>query len=208
MTRIVLKLGNLPLEVKIAFVKKVLQMMTGNPNFATPVPPLADVQTQLTKTETAKINADAARTTSKEKTAIQHQEEKILDTIITKLANYVEVEANDDVAVIESAGFTPASKPQPIGELHAPQGLAVTTGDDAGELDIHWDVVLGAKSYIIQLNNVDPLKEEDWKEYTLPTKSSSTLKNLISGTRYWVRVAAVGSAGKSGWSDVATKIAP
>ncbi len=208
MTRIVLKLGNLPLEVKIAFVKKVLQMMTGNPNFTTPVPPLADVQTQLTKTENAKTNADAARTISKEKTAILHQEEKVMDSIITKLANYVEVEANDDVAVIESAGFTPASKPTPIGELHAPQGLAVTTGDDAGELDIHWDVVLGAKSYIIQLNSVDPLKEEDWKENTLPTKSSSTLKNLVSGTRYWIRVAAVGSAGKSGWSDVATKIAP
>lgn len=208
MTRIVLKLGNLPLEVKIALVKKILQMMTGNANFTTPVPPLVDVQTQLTATEKAKTNADAAKATSKQKTAIQHQEEKSLDTIITKLANYVEVIANDDVAIIESAGFTPASKPSPIGELHAPQGVAVSTGDDAGELDIHWDVVLGAKSYIIQINSVDPLKEVEWKEYTLPTKSSNTLKNLASGTRYWVRVAAVGSAGKSGWSDVATKIAP
>ena len=193
---------------KIALGKKVIQMMTGNTNFTTPNPTLVAVQAQVDALETAKTNADAAKATSKQMTAIQNQEEDKLDAMLIKEASYVEVTADGDVAVIESAGLTPASKPTPIGELIAPQGLAVTSGDDAGELDSHWDKVRGAKSYILQTNSVDPLQESNWKEFMLPTKSSAALKGLTSGTRYWIRVAAVGAAGRSGWSDVATKIAP
>ena len=57
-----------------------------------------NINTQTTKTETAKTNADAAKATSIEMTALLHQEEKELDLILTKLANYVEVEADDDAA--------------------------------------------------------------------------------------------------------------
>jgi len=208
MLKIILGLSRMSIDEKFAFVKKIILMMTGNANFTTPNPPLVDVQAQLTATQNAKTKADAAKATSKEMTSIVHQEEDKLDDIILKSASYVEVTADGDAAKIESAGYTPATKSTPIGELTAPQGVAVTSGDDAGELDSHWDKVRGAKSYIIQLNSVDPLKEADWKEFTLPTKSSVTLKGLVSGTRYWVRVAAVGAAGKSGWSDPATKIAP
>ena len=98
MTRIALKLGNLAIALKFAFVKKVLQMMTGNLFFPTPIPPLADVQMQLTKTENAKTNADAAKATAKQMTALLHQEEDKLDLIVTKLANFVEVTASDDIA--------------------------------------------------------------------------------------------------------------
>jgi len=208
MLKISLGLSKMPIMAKIAKSKMIIQKMTGNANFATPNPSLIDVTASITAAETAKTNADAAQATSTELKVIEHQKEKALDLSLTHLANYVEVQANDNAAVIESAGMTPASKPTHVGELDAPQGLAVTSGDDAGELDSHWDGVRGAKSYIIQLNIVDPLKEADWKEAALPTKSTCGLKNLVSGTRYWVRVAAVGSAGKSGWSDVATKIAP
>ena len=40
------------------------------------------------------------------------------------------------------------------------------------------------------------------------TKSSTTVKNLTSGTKYWIRVAAFGAAGQGPWSDPATKVAP
>jgi hypothetical protein len=32
----------------------------------------------------------------------------------------------------------------------------------------------------VMIKVVDSLKEAEWKEYTLPTKSSNTLKNLAS----------------------------
>jgi hypothetical protein len=39
------------------------------------------------------------------------------------------------------------------------------------------------------------------------TKSKATVTGLTSGTRYWFRVAAIGSAGQGPWSDPATAIA-
>jgi hypothetical protein len=40
------------------------------------------------------------------------------------------------------------------------------------------------------------------------TKSSTTLTSLTSGSRMWVRVRAINSAGKGAWSDPAVKVVP
>jgi hypothetical protein len=208
MLKIILGLSHMSVAQKIPFLRNVIQMMTGNPKFPTPTPTLEDAQESLSALESAKAKADEAKATSKEMTTLLNQQEDATDLVITKLANYVEVASNDNAAVIESAGFTPASKSKPVGELPAPQGVAASSGDNAGEIDVHWDFVKSSKSYIVQINIVDPLLEGEWKEKALPTKSSVTLTGLVSGTRYWVRVAAVGSAGTSGWSDPATRIAP
>lgn len=208
MLKISLGLSRMPIADKIAKAKMIIQKLTGNANFTTPVPPLLDVTAQVTATETAKTKADAAKKTSIEMTAIMHQEEKGLDTILTKLANYVEVTADGDVAKIESSGFTPASKATPIGTLPQPQNCGITTGDNAGEIDPGCDNVKGAKTYVWQINTVDPIKEGDWKDAVTSTKSTCIIPNLTSGTRCWVRVAAVGAAGRSAWSDPATKIVP
>jgi len=196
------------IPVKLDFAKRINTMLTGNPNFTTPDPPLTDLVTAKTEAETAHNDVLLARSEAKHKTAVMSQKEDDLDLIITQLANYVENKSNGDIAKIESAGFTPAATPQHIGDLIAPADLAVTSGDDAGELDCSWNPVIGAKSYVVQTNIVDPLAEVSWKDTLNPTKSKCDLKNLSSGTRYWIRVAGVGASGRSGWSDVATKIAP
>jgi len=208
MLKISLGLSHMPIMDKIAKAKMIVQKMTGNALFPTTVPPLADVTAQIVKTETAKTKADSAKATSKEMTAIQNQEEKALDSILTKLANSVEITADGDVAIIESAGMTPASKGTPVGTLPQPQNCGITTGDNAGEVDPSCDNVKGAKTYVWQINIVDPVKEGDWKDAITTTKSTCIIPNLVSGSRCWVRVAAVGAAGRSAWSDPATKIVP
>jgi hypothetical protein len=74
-------------------------------------------------------------------------------------------------------------------------------------LDAQWDRVSGARSYIIQIS-LDPPTPTSWQQALVVAVSHATLQGLISGTRYWVRVAAVNANGQSGWSDPATKIAP
>ena len=46
-----------------------------------------------------------------------------------------------------------------------------------------------------------------WTNAPPSTKSKCTIANLVAGTRYWFRVAAVGAAGQGPWSDPATKMA-
>ncbi len=85
--------------------------------------------------------------------------------------------------------------------------MDVTIGNHEGELDLSWDAVSGARSYLIQ-KRTDPNTPSSWTHAGTSTKSSITISGLTSGTRYWFRVSAVGAAGQSGWSDPATKIAP
>lgn len=88
-----------------------------------------------------------------------------------------------------------------------PTGLESTVGDHDGQIDLSWDPVSGAKSYVIQ-QSADPPTTTSWTHDSTSTKSSATVDGLTSGTRYWFRVSAVGPRGQSGWSDPATKIAP
>jgi len=56
--------------------------------------------------------------------------------------------------------------------------------------------------------SADPPTANSYANAGTSTKSKSTAGGLISGQRYWFRVAGVGASGQSGWSDPATKIAP
>ena len=75
-----------------------------------------------------------------------------------------------------------------------------------GTVDLSWDRVRGASSYIIQ-KSPNPITDSSWTQAGVSTKSSTTLTGMTSGTKYWFRVAAIGSAGQGAWSDPATKMA-
>lgn len=89
----------------------------------------------------------------------------------------------------------------------APQALAATAGDHDGAIDLSWEPVADAKSYVEE-KSPDPPTPTSWLHAGVSTKSKMTISGLTSGTRYWFRVAAVGTSGQSGWGDPATKIAP
>jgi chitodextrinase len=67
--------------------------------------------------------------------------------------------------------------------------------------------VRNARSYVIE-RSPDPPTANTWTQVALVTRSRATITGLASGTKYWFRVAALGPAGQSGWSNPATKVAP
>jgi Fibronectin type III domain len=73
-----------------------------------------------------------------------------------------------------------------------------------GEMELTWDSVNGAKSYLVQFST-EPGGAANWSLAMACTKSKATIKNLESGKKYWFKVAALGSAGQGPWSDPATK---
>jgi chitodextrinase len=77
-----------------------------------------------------------------------------------------------------------------------------------GEIDLNWQPVRGAASYaIVRSTTGNVANAGDWAAAGTSTKSKASVSGLTSGTRYWFRVAAVGSAGQGPWSDPATAIA-
>jgi Fibronectin type III domain len=207
MSRIKLNLSNLSVAQKIAKAKQIVTALTGNPTFPTPSPSLASITAAATALTTADTEVQAARQTAKEKTNARNQKEDALDTLLNQIAAYVESVGGDDQTILSAGmdvrGPAVASNDAP----GPPQNLTATAGDHEGEIDLSWDKVSGAKSYVIEKSN-DPNVSTSWTHAGVSTRSNFTAGDLTSGTRYWFRVAAINNNGQSGWSDPAMKIAP
>jgi len=128
--------------------------------------------------------------------------------MMRQIAAYIENVSGGDEAMLRSAGVSVRSPSAPIAEgLAAPTGLSATEGDHDGEIDLHWNSVKRARSYIVERSS-DPPTDTSWTQVQVVTSSSATISNLTRGAKHWFRVAAVGSTGQSGWSDPSTRIAP
>lgn len=187
--------------------RQIITAMTGNANFTTPDPTLAALTTATDTLETKYNDAQAARTTAKELTDLQDAAEKAADTLMTNEASYVQNKSGGDAAKIQSAGMEVRDPAAPIGDLPAPGNISATEGDHDGEIDAHWDRVKGAKSYVTQ-RSTTPTDAASWGNPVISTKSKVTLTGLVTGTKYYLRVAAIGAAGQGAWSELASQVAP
>lgn len=206
MSLIKLGLDGMPVPDKIQFGRQIVQAMTGNPNFPTPTPALPTVTGGSDALETAFNDAQNARQIAKSKTSIQDDQAASLDWIITQLASYVESASDGDKAKIESAGFSIRNPPVPIGELPAPADLTALPSEHSGTADVSWKSVYGAKSYLIERAADAP--NLNWGVIGASTKKQTSLNSMVSGTKYWFRVSAIGAAGQSAWSDPVPLFAP
>lgn len=194
----------------LTFAQQHETAMTGNANFTTPLPPATEYTAARTAYETALANFNTAQQSAKLATTVKDTARLDLETALTQRGNYVELTANsatDPAAVVESAGFAVRSPRTPPGIPATVSNLAITAGDHAGELDLQWDPVPGAKSYDVQ-TSPEPMTETSWTAHDSVTKSKAVILGLTSGQKTWVRVRAVGPGGIGAWSDPATKIVP
>lgn len=208
MSKIKLNLSSLTIPEKIAKAELIAAALTGNASFPTPTPALATFGLAKDELANAYSEAQRARQEAKAKTTIQNNKEDALDQLFSQLAAYVESIAGSNEELIFSAGMDPrAAAVAATGAPQQPQALTPTAADHDGEIDLSWDRVQGARSYVIQQSG-DPVTPTSWSYRGVSTKSSFTAAGLTSGTRFWFRVAAINSNGQGGWSDPATKIAP
>jgi hypothetical protein len=208
MPKIKLNLRTLTIPEKLARSQQIVAALTGNPNFTAPHPPLSQVTATINELEAASNAAQAARQEAKAKTAAQKTKEEALDKIMTQLVAHVESIAGDDHELILSAGLDVRATAAPVSATHsAPPTLTATVGDHNGEIDLSWDTIRGARSYVIE-RSADPPTDSSWTHAAISTRSQTTIEDLTSGTRYWFRVASITATGQSGWSNPAMKIAP
>ena len=201
MSKIKFQLRNLSIPEKLARSQQIVAALTDNPNFNNPHPPLAQVTAAINELEAASNAAQAARQEAKARTAAQHSKEEALDKMLTQLVAHVESVAGDDPQLIMSAGLdvrTTASSPSASHSAasSAPPSRTATFGDHEGEIDLSWDTVRGARSYVVE-RSPDPPTESSWTHAAVATRSRITIEHLTSGTRYWFRVAAVTPSGDS-----------
>src|SRR3989344_8237196 len=124
-----LKLSKQTVPAKIENARHYVTLMTGNANFATPVPSLSVVSTAINNLETAYNSALGG---GKVLTAIMHDKEAILDNLVTQLSHYVEATANGSDSIILSAGMNVKLQTG----VRRTSGLVIKKGNQEGELKL------------------------------------------------------------------------
>lgn len=175
--------------------------MTGNANFATPTPSVA----QLTAARTALVAAIAAAESGAHAAiASKNAAAKNLATLITKMSRYVNSVAAGDVDKAVSSGFELAKQPDPIDHLNAPTKFEGRTAAIAGQVDLRWKSVYGARVYFVYMSETDPNAGGTWKNIGVSSKGRFVAKGLKTDQFYSFRVTAVGVVGEGPVSEMVT----
>ncbi|MGC3959011.1 MAG: fibronectin type III domain-containing protein [Verrucomicrobiota bacterium] len=206
MSTIKLGLDKMTVPDKIQFGRQVVSAMTDNPNFATPNPTLAVLTDGSDELEAAYNTAQTARQLAKLRTTTQDNDEATWDGLITQIANYVQNISAGDKAIIESAGFSVRNAPAPVGLPDAPTDVIVVPSEHAGSADISWDSDRGYRSFTVERAEDAPVPV--YQVIGNTTKKFASFNSMVSGKKYWFRVASVGPAGQSAWSDPVPLFAP
>ncbi len=178
----------------------ILTSLTGNAHFPTPTPALTELQAAITAYSTA---LEKAMDGTKQDTAVKNQARDVLETVISKLALYVQLNGNDDVAIILSSGFDVSKPAAPVGILDKPENLIVSPGAAKGSVDVSVNAVAHASGYQYEHTDAPVTATSAWTVIT-DTAAFHTLSNLQSGKEYAFRVTAIGSDPSRVYSDVIT----
>jgi hypothetical protein len=196
----------LAVPAKALYLRRLAAGVTSNPNLPAPTPDGPALLAQADALDSSYNEAQAARLVSKTCTAAMDDQSATADLMVARLASYVDGASDGVAAIIESAGFETRATPTPIGELPAPTDVQVAASKRAGSADVKWKAVRGAKAYTIERAEDGPVL--DWKVVSNGTRRQASVNSMVSGKKYWFRVAVIGTGGQSAWSDPVPLFAP
>lgn len=177
------------------FTQAVISRMTGNAAYPTPPITMANLQTARNDF-TGKIAA--AQSGSPVDTAAKNNARESLLVVLRQLAGYVQINCNNDMAILLSSGFEATSTNRSQSPLDQPQGLVIKNGM-SGQLVAGVDPVKNANMYEGRIKG----PTGDWLTSIFTGDSRHiTFAGLTPGVNYTVQVRALGgSTGQSDWSD-------
>src|SRR5258708_2454880 len=185
----------------IAFVRKVIAMMTNNTQYPSPSPDLATITTSVNGFETAVHDAlDGGKIAIATRNAARVE----LLALMRKLAAYVQGNCNADLLALLTSGFAAVRAPSPVGVLPAPQNPRLALNGKSGELMFRFDRVNNAVNYSVQ---TAASVSGPWEDEDLSTSTRVVIGRVTPGAVIWARACANGSAGASEWSAPTTAMA-
>ncbi len=187
----------------------ILNKMNGNPNFASPEPPLPEIQNTLTALKAATIEA---MNRDKIKVAARRGIEQILKTQLVALAGYVQSVSVGNTDIILSSGFELVERSPKNGLLPAAQNLRADISNSfQGGISLKWKRGRGCTSgYIIQTTTDSLTNDPLWRPMGFSTRCKFRIVFAASerGKYHSFRVIPVNAAGLGAPSQPVTSIVP
>jgi len=193
--RISLSFGKLPDGNLEAFASGVVQNMTGNTAFPTPLVSMADLTAGITAFHDA-LGATAQGGT--QTTAYKNQMRASLLSLLRNEAYYVQTACGGDLATLLSSGFQNTSDNRARSPLSQPV-ILLLTNPMSGQLGVKIGALPNAYGYEVRFKS--PVGE--WLSAgTFTSTRGVVINGLTAGIVYTVQVRAIGgSTGYSDWSD-------
>lgn len=197
LVKAIARLNAVQLVARSLFIEERLQ---ANPDFPSLSPSLAEIATKREALQQAITEAaDGGRTA----TAKREQRRRDLKLAIDALAGDVISQAGDDAEKILGAGFFVRSFSRSKEGLPTPLKLRARISEHVGEARLDWATTRGAALYVVEHNAVSPDDAGAWKQVAETTRIRQVVSGLTSAKEHWFRVRAIGTTGRSPWSDVA-----
>ncbi len=197
MKKVLAKLGfrNLSVSEKIQRARLIVGNLVKNEHFPSPNPGIGQITEVVNMLEAA---YHAASDGSKTQQAIMDERETVLNELMANLALYVQNQSEGHEEKIRSTGFDVQADRTSIGELERPENLRAQISEHTGEIMLDWKNLHGAKAYIVEKSDDG---SNGWAICGHCTASRMTITGLPAASYVWFRVAGVGAAGQSPWSD-------
>ncbi len=199
--RVSLSFAALPDGDLSTFTQSVLDSLTNNAGYPTPLVPLTELQAGLTTFADALA---AAAQGGLQNTAAKNAAREALLTLLRTEASYVQGVASDDLTKLLSSGFSNISTNRASAPLPRPDIRAIEN-DMSTQLVVRLGPVANARAYELQART----GTGNWQPAGVFTKARRiVLEDLSPGTIYTLQARAVGgSAGYSDWSDPVSHMA-
>jgi hypothetical protein len=134
-------------------------------------------------------------------TAIKNSVRSLLEDGLRDSCANIQKLANNDRATMLLGGCPVQKEPAPAGDVTPPENVRLARGGNSGELDARANRVGNAHSY--EWRYATAAAPTAWQDGGTSIGARKTLVGLTPGTVYTVQVRAVGTSGRSDWSDPA-----
>jgi hypothetical protein len=176
------------------------ERLKDNPDFPTLSPTLPEIAAKREALQQAiTMAADGGRTAR----AKREQRRRELKLALDALAGDVVSQAGENAEMILGGGFFVRSFSRSSVGLPMPIKLRARLSDHVGEARLDWATTRGAAIYVVEHNSVSPADASAWKQVAETTRIRHVVSDLTSAKEHWFRVRAIGTTGRSPWSDVA-----
>ena len=179
---------------KIQKARTILSRMEGNTSFSNPNPSLAEVAAATDALENA---YDLALDGSKSAKIQMRQCESVFIGFMKMLASYVLIASKGEEHIIASSGFEVKRENKTPVAPGNPSNVHGAATNRPGEVIVRWSKAAAARLYTVQIRD----DGTTWRDCGLTSKTRMVVSGLSSGSKPLFRIAALGPAGQSGWSD-------
>jgi hypothetical protein len=179
---------------------RIYTAMSGNKAFPTPIPSLAELfaaRTAFVAAVNAAQDSVIARSTRR-----AHRTSFVV--LLRKLAHYVQMTSAGDRTTLLSSGFRAQRRPAPVGVLLPPTALVVVRAKTSGNVIVRCKRHAQAGAYQWRIGpTASPML---WLPVETTLAAHANFEGLQLYTQYTAQVRAIGTAGPSDWSDIATAV--